>query len=312
MKTYTKTAIALATSMMLSNAALAAGPLSNDLITVYGKVNVTLQSDDTDERKTNLESNASRIGIKGGLKIDDNLKAIYKLEWQVDVADDEDDNFKSRSQWVGLEGNFGSVMLGRNDTALKKSQGKVDLFSDYNGDIKVLFSGENRLDDTVTYLSPTFNGFKVAATLIAEDNKKSEGETGTSIALMYGDSGLKKSKFYAAVALDSDVAGSDTTRVTVSGKIGDLKLGAMFNDSEYADGSSDGDGFLVSAAYNVGKVTYKAQYQDSDDKVEAESFSVGLDYKLAKSFKLTAFYTDFSYEDNSDADHLAIGMEYKF
>jgi len=312
MKTYTKTAIALATSMVLSNAALAAGPLSNDLITVYGKVNVTLQSDDTDERETNLESNASRIGIKGGLKIDDGLTAIYQLEWQVDVADDEDDNFKSRNQWVGLKGNLGSVMLGRNDTALKKSQGKVDLFSDYNGDIKVLFSGENRLDDTVTYISPTFNGFKVRATLIAEDSKKSEGETGTSIALMYGDSGLKKSKFYAAIALDSDVAGSDTARVTVSGKIGDLKLGAMFNDSEYADGSSDGDGFLVSAAYNVGKVTYKAQYQDSDDKVEAESFSLGVDYKLAKSFKLTAFYTDFSYEDNSDADHLAIGMEYKF
>ncbi len=308
MNTFTKTAVAVATGLLLSNVAIA-----SDLVKVYGKVNVTLQSDDDGaDRTTNVESNASRIGVKGSLKIDDNLTAIYKVEWQVDVADNEDENFKERNQWVGLKGNFGSVLLGRNDTALKFSQGKVDLFSDYNGDIKTLFTGENRLDDTLTYISPSFNGFTAAATLVAEDNEKSEGKNGTSIALMYGDAKLKKTNLYAAIAVDSDVAGSDTTRLVVNGKIGDLKLGAIFNDSEKSDGTSEGDGFLVNAAYQVGKAVYKVQYQDGDDKADGDAITLGVDYKLAKAVKLTAFYTDFSYEDNSEESHLALGMEFKF
>lgn len=307
MNTLTKTAVAIATTLVLSNAAFA-----GEKVKVYGKVNATLQSDDTGERETNVKSNASRIGVKGGIKLDDGLSAIYQVEWQVDVADDEKDNFKARSQWVGLKGNFGSVMLGRNDTAMKKSQGKVDLFNDYNADIKNLFSGDNRLDDTLTYISPQFNGFSVRATFIAEDNAKSNDKNGTSLALMYGDAKLKKSKFYAAVAVDADVAGSDTTRVTLAGKLGAVKLGAMFNESEKYDGSSKGDGFLVSAAYNIGKATLKAQYQDGDDKKAGSATSIGVDYKLAKNVKLTGFYSDFSFDDDSEASHLAIGMEYKF
>ncbi|MCG7531247.1 porin [Psychrobium sp. MM17-31] len=307
MTTFSKTLLAVATGLLFSGAAVA-----DEKVQVYGKVNATLQSDDTGERETNVKSNASRIGVKGGIKLDNDLKAIYQVEWQVDVADDEKDNFKARSQWVGLQGNFGTVMLGRNDTAMKKSQGKIDLFNDYEADIKNLFSGDNRLDDTLTYISPKFNGFAVRATFIAEDGAKSDGENGTSLALMYGDSKLKKSKFYASVAFDSKVAGSDTTRVSVQGKLGDLKLGAIYNESEYIDGTSKGDGFLVSAAYPVGKATLKAQYQDGDDKKEGDVISVGVDYKLAKSVKLTGFYTDYSFEDGKEESHLAVGMEYKF
>ncbi|MGB0899399.1 MAG: porin [Psychrobium sp.] len=307
MNTFTKTAVALATGLILANTAVA-----GEKVKVYGKVNATLQSDDTGERTTDIKSNASRIGVKGGVKLDGNLSAIYQVEWQVNVAQDGEDNFKARSQWVGLKGDFGTVMLGRNDTAMKKSQGKVDLFNDYNADIKNLFSGDNRLDDTLTYISPKKNGFSVRATFIAESGYKSEGENGTSISLMYGDAKLKKSKFYAAVAFDSKVAGSDTTRVTMQGKLGDLKLGAIYNESEYTDGTSDGDGFLVSAAYPVGKATLKAQYQDSDDKKSGDVVSVGVDYKLAKNIKLTGFYTDFSFDDGKEKSHLAVGMEYKF
>jgi len=308
MTPFKKSVLALTTAGVL----LSGNAVAGDKVTVYGKVNATIQQDDTGESETNVKSNASRIGLKGSVKVSDGLTAIYKVEWQVDVADDEGDNFKARSQWVGLKGNFGSVMLGRNDSMLKLSQGKVDLFNDLNADIKHSFSGENRLDDTLTYISPKFSGFSVGATFVAQDNKKSADNNGTSLALMYGDAKLKKSSIYAAIALDTDVAGSDTTRVTVNGKLGDVKLGAMWNESEKSDGSSKGDGFLVNAAYTIDKTTLKLQYQDSDDKKEAESFSAGVDYKLAKNVKVFGFYTDISFEDGSDASHLGLGMQYKF
>ena len=140
-------------------------------------------------------------------------------------------------------------MLGRNDTALKQSQGKLDLFNDLEGDIKNLFKGENRLSDTVTYSSKDLSGFKVLATYVAE--KDSDGDSGYSLALTYGDAGLKKSNVYASIAADSEVNGYDVVRATVQGKVADIKLGAMYQSQEKVDGSGDADGYLVNAAYTL-------------------------------------------------------------
>ena len=116
-------------------------------VDVYGKANVTVQSSDDGEGSfTEIKSNASRFGLKGSEKITDGLEAVYKFEFQVDVSDadskgDNDDNISARNQYVGLKGAYGQVVVGRNDTALKQSQGKLDLFNDLEGDIKNVFKG---------------------------------------------------------------------------------------------------------------------------------------------------------------------------
>ena len=69
---------------------------------------------------------------------------------------------------------------------------------------------------------------------------------------------------------------------------------------------------MVNAAYKMGATTLKAQYSDSEDKQAGDVISVGVDYKLAKNVKVFGFYTDYSFDDNTDAKHLALGMEYKF
>jgi predicted porin len=66
---------------------------------------------------------------------------LYLFEWQVDLTDNSDsDNIQSRNQYVGLKGDLGTFLLGRNDTVLKNSQGKIDLFSDYVADLKGLWT----------------------------------------------------------------------------------------------------------------------------------------------------------------------------
>ncbi|MFT4995406.1 MAG: putative porin, partial [Paraglaciecola sp.] len=99
-----------------------------DPVTLYGKANVSAQAADEGQGDfTELKSNASRVGVKGEVKLDNNIEVLYLLEWQVDLADNSgSDNIKSRNQYVGLKGNFGTVLVGRNDTVLKKSQGKID------------------------------------------------------------------------------------------------------------------------------------------------------------------------------------------
>ena len=286
----------------------------------YGKANVTLQSSDDGEGSfTEIKSNSSRLGLKGSEKISDGLEAVYKFEFQVDVSDadskgDNDDNISARNQYIGLKGAFGQVVIGRNDTALKQSQGKVDLFSDLEGDIKNAFKGENRMGSSVSYASNSYQGFKLLATFVAEDSDAAGAKNGYSMAVTYGDAALKKSAIYAAIAADSEVNGYDVVRASVQGKVADFKLGAMYQTQEKVDGSSEADGYLLSAAYTMASNTFKLQYQamdfkGSDDKT---AISVGIDHQLNKNTKLFGFYSNFDMDNNVDQDYLGVGIEYKF
>ncbi|MFP3352010.1 porin [Pseudoalteromonas sp. SIMBA_153] len=286
-------------------------------VDIYGKANVTVQSSDDGEGSfTEIKSNASRFGLKGSEKISDGLEAVYKFEFQVDVSDADSkgdkDNISARNQYVGFKGSFGQVVIGRNDTALKQAQGKLDLFNDLEGDIKNTFKGENRLGNSVSYASNSYEGFKVLASFIAEDDK--DAKNGYSVALTYGDAGLKKSAVYAAVAADSEVNGYDVVRATVQGKIENFRLGAMYQTQEKVDGSAEADGYLVNAAYLMGSNTFKVQYQtmDFDDSDDKSAVSVGVDHKLNKNLKVFGFYSSFDMDNNVDQDYLGLGMEYKF
>lgn len=287
----------------LSNAAMA------DPITVYGKANVSAQyADDGDGHYSELVSNASRVGVKGDLKLDNNMEVLYLLEWQVDLADLEgSDNLKSRNQYIGLKGDFGTVLLGRNDTVLKKSQGKIDQFNDYEADLKGLWKGENRMSDTLSYFSPSFSGLTLGLTYVAEDEV--DGEDAQSVSLSYGDSSLKKSTWYASFAADFDMKGYDTQRLSVQGKFDALVLGAILHRQEASTGGSKKDGAMVSAAYTLNKVVLKAQYQTLEDD---DSISIGADYKLGKSTKAFIWYTDRQLDQSEDESWLALGLEHKF
>jgi len=305
--TYNKIAVVLLSSLSLS--AFAAD------VDIYGKANLSLQSSDEGEGSfSEVKSNASRIGLKGTHDLGDGLTVIYKAEFQVDLDGDSEagDSITDRNQYVGLAGSFGEVLLGKNDTMLKQSQGKVDLFSDLNGDIKNLWKGENRMADTVSYKSPEFNHFKVGVTYIAEDSV--DADNGVSVAVFYGDAKLKKSKIFASIAVDSEVKGYDTKRATVQGKISGVVLGAMVQTQEKVDGSAEMDGFMVSAKYKMDKITFKGQYQAADfkDGDDKSGFTVGADYSLAKSTKLYTFYTSFDMDSGADEDYLAAGIEYNF
>ncbi|GIU04378.1 porin [Shewanella sp. c952] len=315
MNVFCKTLLASALATATLASAHAADPL-----TVYGKLNVTAQSNDVnDEATTTIQSNASRFGVKGAFELSSSLEAFYTVEYEVDTGDEDKENFKARNQFVGLKGNFGAFSVGRNDTMLKISQGKVDQFNDLSGDLKNLFKGENRIEQTATYVTPSFSGFKMGVTYAAEGASSQYAQDGFSVAAMYGDAKLKKSPFYAAVAYDADVKGYEVVRATVQGKIAGLKLGGMYQQQE-ATYDSDGNplvdqesktGYLLSAAYTIDAVVLKAQYQDMEDK--GDTWSVGGDYKLGKPTKLFAFYTNRSYEKiENDDKYFGVGLEHKF
>lgn len=332
MKTFYKSLIASA--VLASSMSAFAVDLP---VTVYGKLNISAQSNDDDvDDETRIQSNASRLGVKGDFDINQSVTGFYLLEYELVTDNDGGDDFKARNIYAGLKGDsWGQMMLGRNDTVLKNSQGKVDQFNDLSGDLKNLFKGDNRFDQTFTYLTPKWNQLQAGFTYVASDDEDQDkaysdydmdGKDGFSSALMYGDSGLKDTPIFASVAYDTQVKGYDIIRASIQGKIGDLTLGGMYQDQEKSEGSSDStDGYLLSAAYQISAVTLKAQWQDMDEV--GDSWSVGADYKLADPTKLYAFYTARTMEDDLDVlddagaaigykdrdeTYFGVGIEHKF
>ncbi len=74
----TTLAAAVAATLTLPVSAYAIGPIDGS---VYGKVNISVVSDDNgNDQQMELNSNASRIGVKGKTKLTESLYVIFKAE----------------------------------------------------------------------------------------------------------------------------------------------------------------------------------------------------------------------------------------
>lgn len=295
-----------ATSLTMAEVTL---PVEADL---YGKINVSLQgSDENNDDKTELRSNASRIGLRGraALSSDHRLNAIYQIEYEVqtDDGDKDDRTLTQRNTYVGLAGSWGTIIGGKHDTPTKLVQNKVDQFSDLEGDIKLLFQGEVRADNIVMYTSPRISNFTGAIAVVASE--EDEVDDGFS-----GSLGYDIDSIYLGVSYDSEVEGYDVTRVAGHYRYKGLTFGALWEEAELAEGDANSeDGYLVSTSYTLGNTTLKAQWGESDIRSKgAENYSLGADYKLAESTKVFAFYSDLEDDLNQESSWGGLGIEHKF
>jgi len=314
---------AIASTMSFASLGYADGPIDGD---IYGKINVSIVNADTGTDDTyKLNSNASRLGVKGKTEIADGLYAVYKAEFEmcVDDGDCKGQTFTQRNIMGGIKGSFGTVWAGKHDTPTKLAQNKIDLFNDLEGDIKSTFEGENRVSNIVAYTSPTMNGFSTTVAMIPGEGADVDGDgkddTGLTDGMSYSIS-YTMDNLYVAIAGDQDVDSQDLIRLVAQYKMDALKVGVMYQQNEDNLGTKDESGFFVSAAYQLDeKTTLKAQYgsiEDDADGDEEETLSLGGDYKLAKSTKVYVFYTDntdssVGKEDKEDST-FGLGMEHKF
>ena len=314
---------AVASTLSLASYGFADGPIDS---TIYGKVNVSVvNADNGSADQWKLNSNASRLGVKGKTEIADGLYAVYKAEFEiaVDDGDTKGQTFNQRNIMAGIRGGFGTVWAGKHDSPTKLAQNKIDLFNDLEGDIKNTFEGENRVSNIVAYTSPNINGFATTVAMMPGEGADLDGDgnddTGLTDGISYSVS-YTKDNLYIAVAGDQDVDSQDLMRIVAQYKIDALKLGVMYQQNEDNLGTKDESGFFVSAAYKLdSKTTLKAQYgsiEDDADGDKEDSLSLGADYKLAKGTKLYVFYTDNTDssvgEADTDATAYGLGMEHKF
>lgn len=276
---------------------------------LYGKANVSFQnSDDGSGSTTEVRSNASRLGVKGSETLDGGLTAIYQFEFQVAVDDGDNDGstFSQRNIFVGLQGEMGTVKLGKFDTPLKSAQNKIDLFNDLEGDIANLITvNDNRPDNVLAYTSPEAPVVFNVAYISSEDDAV---DNGLSASVAY-----TQDQLYLALAVDKDVEapGSEAVRAVVQYRLNDWQFGGLLEESD--DGFGSESGYLVSAKYQLEEWALKAQFGTSDiDESGAEALSLGADYKLARPVKLFGFVTTLESDEGTDEAYTGVGIEYKF
>src|SRR5579871_751875 len=158
------------------------GLVDNTTVTIYGHVDVSGDIFDPSVydqgTKWGIASNGSYFGVRARHNLAPygypGFAILAQFEEQVDVAaaPTERAAFGTRDSFLGLETQWGSIKAGKSDTPYKKATAAMDPFSRTLGDYNSIMGntgGDNRaefdwrMNHSVWYESPIFNGFQVSA-----------------------------------------------------------------------------------------------------------------------------------------------------
>lgn len=288
--------------------------------TLYGKLHVSVgqikNSSDvggvsTSATNSVVESNTSRIGVKGATALDNGMEATYGLEYGVDLDGDNSRSLSARNTFVGLKKDgFGEVRVGRHDTPAKLATAGLDNFADGYADMANIVVADNlRVDNAVAYINK-FGPVGVAVAHSTGINLIGVGgqdNPGTNPHPLLGSIGAT-TKNGIADANDMMVnysngpwyAGLGHTAVQGVVKNTNLGLGwkaeaghnvnLVIEKTDLAGTSDDVKTAYLAGGYKIGNVKLKAGYGEnkvSNVSGKHKQTTLGVDYDLSK--KTTAY-----------------------
>lgn len=310
-------------------AAPAALAQSANPVTLYGRVYSTFNNIKADGGGTNVPSRnvvkdeSSFIGVRGTEDLGGGLKAFFQVESgsPVDVGGG---TLGSRNSAVGLQGNFGSLLLGRWDTPMKVTSLQVDpagqlTIADPVSVISDRGNFQRRQDNLVQYWTPTWGGFNARVMYSAN-----EGKTGTASPSNVGfNMHYSAGPFFVGLAYEKHkdqgpnssgatvtAAGKDERGLALAGsaKFGPFKLALMGQKFKKTD-LTDTKVVLVSGQYDMGKHSFWAIYARAKDgavssaatQPEGKHLGLGYYYNFSKRTTLVATYARIT--NNSAANY---------
>lgn len=326
--------------------AVAGAPAASaqDAITAYGLFDMALvrESGGSAGSVTKLTSGVSagsRLGFKGGEDIGNGWSALFVLEsgFQGDTgAMGQGGLLFGRLAYVGLRGNLGTVLAGRQYTPEYLVVAAVDPFgSGYVADSKNLIatSGNSlsRMDNTVKYLSPTVAGVTVELAIapgeVAGDSAAGR-QFGGAIAYSEGPWQVRLG-YHNRNSDTATLKNTENGRNTVVAAVydfGGVKAHVLyglnrglnssvlrntanpFGRSTSPVATTDSRDVLVGLTVPFGPHTLLASYIHKDDRtaLNQDAHQVALGYRYALS-KRTSVYAVHSRIDNRNGASYTVG-----
>ena len=316
---------------------------ANAAPTVYGKAFLTLDLVEADvdvsgpggnvsineDERTSLNSNASRIGLKGSEGLTANTDLLYQLEYGIDV-DDQDNGrgqFYSRDTYVGLQNaQYGKVIAGRL-TAIDDyvnfanvTQGGV-----LGGDNVLASFDAPRLDNSFAYFSPSYNNMQFMAMYGLDEDNFVDEQNIAGVAGKYAMGPMNAGLSY--IQASGDVIGDFKKAIRVSGNYAvnpALTVGALYQNTDLNTDDNENAFTLSGEMKTATPWTAYAQADvvsnvDGDKDADALRGVVGGKYAInaATTGHVYGAYLNEEYDDGTnkeDYDGFGIGggIEYKF
>ena len=183
-KTFVLTALA---------ATLAAPAFAQSSVTIYGRLNVTVERTKIGnaDATTDINNNSSRLGFKGTEDLGGGMKAGFQLEHGFDVSTGaQSGDFWGRQSEVNLSGGFGMIRLGNfTSEAYFATSDWSDLINHGTGYASDLLYVDANITqkNKASYRTPTMGGFWGELAVLESDTN---GERGYDLALNYDMGGL--------------------------------------------------------------------------------------------------------------------------
>lgn len=302
-------------------AAVSAGAFAQGNVTLYGRVNTSVErQDDGVDDKFVMQNNSSRWGMRGTEDLGGGLKAFFGLEAGFGSDSGAGSGGFSRDSYVGLQ----SETLGRVQMGLMTSPlyyATADYISAHNHDTGVsadafyslpnYYNGTTLGDVTgfvsnaVQYTTPTFGGVAVTG-LVSAGEGSATTPKGYEISAVWDSGPIHLGGGYAE---DEALGGDKNSGFAIRGlyEMGPFIFGAMYERNDYerdffgATGKRNHYRGMVMYTFgaaelhlNVGKTD---DIGDSDD-TGAIQYTLGTNYNLSKRTKVYAFYTAIDNDDN--------------
>lgn len=268
-----------------------------------------------------------RLHVGGTTEINESLSGFgfYEAEQTVNSSSDDDANidFKQRYMFAGLQGEFGAVSFGRQDTAAVQISQMSDVTTFTGAQKEFISAGNEQINNTILYTG-NFDSLSVKASLVAGEKKDTDSYgvsaiytlpmgLGFGIGYSVGDNGESLGSGDAIIAgvnykLNSlYLAGTYTT-----GEAND-KLNSDFNGMEFAATYGFGNGFTLMGAYQKTEVD-NLLGQSSE---QSDFFEITGDYAFNNNMNAYVAYMlnnmDESANGAKDAeDTLRLGLKYSF
>ena len=327
---FKKTLAAVAVLGAFAGSAFAAN------VTMYGIIDTGLGYTSTDKgygedvNKFDMRSgqnSASRFGVKGEEDLGNGVKVGFSLENGFSSDDGKlstANRLFDREALLYVAGDFGELGMGRQGD-LASGNGRYGLFggkvspfstgwSDIAGHKYVMGAGFGRMDNSVTYKTPTFAGFNVLAQYSFKKDSTDEGREGSSAVdrqYALGASFTAGDLYLTGIVTQTNLESlgqtdvEDPLTVSLGGnynfgvaklyvatqyfKDSDLAVKAVQEDQQV--GQYNGYGLTVGADVPAfgGTAKVLVGYMDAEDQAEKDAhdmqryaFSVGYEYPLSK------------------------------
>ncbi|MCB1738472.1 MAG: porin [Gammaproteobacteria bacterium] len=223
-------------------------------VTLYGTMHYAWEYADThdaagDARDDATGTNhASLLGFEGREDLGDGYHAFFVLDSDIGA------NLGSNNTYVGIEGAFGSILLGQMDTPYKTSTIEWNIWGDTTGDYTAIIgadaAGNTSFDSftpqAVGYVSPDMNGlrFAIARTALKANNGAgNKDDRAWSTSLTYSNGPLAAAIAYethdganltaAGLGGSSNTASEKAWRAGAQYRLGNSLLAAVYEDIDH-------------------------------------------------------------------------------